>query len=129
MARRPRDTVIPSSTSAISTNSVITSAVKNSVIAPAATMAIDMDSSMVMRLAIRFSTASLKIGQPPINSPPAPMTLMPANGSHQRHHTAAAARATTTMRSISGIKVSCTPRQTTDPAVALLSACSARSGA
>ena len=77
-------------------------------------MAIVMDSSMVMRLAIRFSTASLKIGQPPINSPPAPMTLTPANGSHQRHHTAAAARATTTMRSIS---------------VALLSACSARSGA
>src|SRR5437868_14332237 len=49
IARRPRDTVIPSSTSAINTNRVITSAVKNSEMAAAAMMAMAMDSSMVMR--------------------------------------------------------------------------------
>ena len=50
---------MPSSTSATSTNSVMTSAVKNSEMAAAATMAIDMESSIVMRRARRFSNASL----------------------------------------------------------------------
>ena len=67
---------MPSRTSAISTNSVITSAVKNSEMAAAATIAIDMDSSMVIRFATRFSRASLKMGQPPTNKPATPITLM-----------------------------------------------------
>ena len=92
---------MPSSTSATSTNSVITSAVKNSEMAAAAMIAIDMDSSMVIRFATRFSRASLKMGQPPTNKPAAPITLMARKGSHKRHHTAAAATATSAMRSIS----------------------------
>ncbi len=93
---------MPSSTSAISTNSVITRAVKNSEIAAAAMMAIDMESSMVIRLARRFSSASLKMGQPPTPKPITPMTLMAANGSQTCHPTQAAATATRAIRSISG---------------------------
>ena len=57
MARRPRATVRCSSSSATSTNSVTTSAVKNSEIAAAATMAMVIDSSIVMRRASRFEAA------------------------------------------------------------------------
>ena len=57
----PRETVMPSSTSATSTKSAMTSAVKNSPIAAAATIAIVIDNSIVMRREIRFSNASLKI--------------------------------------------------------------------
>jgi hypothetical protein len=60
---------MPSSTSATSTNSVITRAVKNSPIAAAATIAMLMESSMVIRRATMFSAASLKIGQPPTITP------------------------------------------------------------
>ena len=67
IAFRPRPTVRPSSTSATSTNRVMTSAVKNSPMAAPATMAMVIDSSIVMRRLMMFSTASLKIGQPPIS--------------------------------------------------------------
>ena len=49
IALRPRPTVRPSRTSATRTKSVMTRAVKNSPIAAAATMAIVIDSSIVMR--------------------------------------------------------------------------------
>ena len=77
------------------------SAVKNSEMAAAATMAMDMESSIVIRLATRFSTASLKIGQQPIKRPPAPRMLTAENGSQSRNHTHTAAVATRTMRMIS----------------------------
>jgi hypothetical protein len=76
--------------------------VKNSEIAAAAIMAMDIESSMVMRFATRFSRASLKIGQPPMPKPARPKILTAAKGSHSRHHTAATATATRAMRSISG---------------------------
>jgi hypothetical protein len=53
-ARRPRETLMPSRTSATSTNSVMTRAVKNSPIAAAATIAMLMESSMVIRRATMF---------------------------------------------------------------------------
>ena len=62
MARRPRPTVIPSKISAISTNTVISSAVKNSPMTEAATSAIVMESSIVMRRLRRSAIASLKDG-------------------------------------------------------------------
>ena len=65
-----------SNTSATSTNKVMTSAVKNSPIAAAATIAIVIDSSMVMRRSTIFSKASLTIGQPPIANPRTPITLI-----------------------------------------------------
>jgi len=86
----------------MSTNSVMMSAVKNSEIAAAAMMAMDIESSIVMRLAKRFSSASLKIGQPPMRRPATPIRLMRGKGSHTRHQTAAAATATSAIRSISG---------------------------
>src|SRR4029077_1812745 len=98
MARRPRPTVIPSRISATSTKSVITSAVKNWPTTSAATRAMVIDSSMVIRRARRFSTASLKIGYPPISVAPRPMTLKAANGSQTRSQTAAAATATNATR-------------------------------
>ena len=51
MARRPRPTVSPSSTSAMRTNRTMTRAVKNSPMARAAARAMVMDSSIVMRRA------------------------------------------------------------------------------
>jgi len=68
----------------------------------AATMAIDIESSIVIRFAMRFSRASLKIGQPPASRPVTPMMLKVVNGSHTRHQTHPAAAATRAMRSISG---------------------------
>src|SRR6266436_4133836 len=76
---------MPSSTSATSTKSVMTRAVKNSPIAAAATIAMLMDSSMVIRRAAMFSAASLKIGQPPTVTPRTPRTLTLASGSHRRN--------------------------------------------
>ena len=64
-------------------------------------MAIVMDNSIVMRREIRFSNASLKIGQPPISRPTTPMTLTLLTGSQIRNHTAALAMATNAMRAIS----------------------------
>ncbi len=58
MARRPRATVSPSSTSAISTNSVMTRAVNTSPMAIAAPMARVMDSSIVIRRSRSASNAS-----------------------------------------------------------------------
>ena len=55
--------------SAIRTKTVISRAVKNSPIAEAATRAMVMDSSMVMRPFNRSANASLKIGNPPIRIP------------------------------------------------------------
>ena len=76
MARRPREPSALLKTSATSTKSVMMSAVKNSEIAAAATMAMVMESSIVIRRAARFSAASLKIGQPPITMPRMPSRLM-----------------------------------------------------
>ena len=45
------------------------SAVKKSEIAAAATIAMLMDNSIVIRRAATFSAASLKIGHPPIRTP------------------------------------------------------------
>ncbi|MGO8920134.1 MAG: hypothetical protein ACLQJR_29905 [Stellaceae bacterium] len=101
MALRPRETVMPSRTSATSTNKVMTKAVKNSPIAAAATIAMLMDSSMVIRRSTMFSNASLQIGQPPISRPATPITLTAATGSHTRNQTNAAASATKPMRSAS----------------------------
>src|SRR6266849_5470426 len=98
MARRPRPTVSPSRISATSTKSVITSAVKNWPTTSAATRAMVIDSYMVIRRARRFSTASLKIGYPPISVAPRPMTLRAATGSQTRSQTAAAAAATNATR-------------------------------
>ncbi len=58
IACRPRPTVSPSSISAASTNKVITSAVNVSRMASAATMAMAMESSIVMRRWTRLSYAS-----------------------------------------------------------------------
>src|SRR3546814_4219483 len=69
--------------------------------AAAATMAMDMESSIVIRLAATLSRASLKIGQPPIKSPATPITLTLGSGSQKRNHTAVAAKATKRIRSIS----------------------------
>ena len=69
MARLPRPTVMPSKISAISTNTVISSAVKNSPMAEAATSAMVIESSIVMRGCSRSATASLKMGYPPIRTP------------------------------------------------------------
>jgi hypothetical protein len=66
---RPRPTVIPSMISAINTKTVISRAVKNSPMAEAATSAMVMESSMVMRPFKRSPIASLKIGNPPIRIP------------------------------------------------------------
>ena len=62
MARLPRPTVIPSRISAINTNTVMSRAVKNSPMTEAATSAIVMESSMVMRRSSRSAIASLKMG-------------------------------------------------------------------
>lgn len=81
---------------------MITKAVKNWPMIAAAAMAIVIDSSIVMRRSTMFSKASLRIGQPPINSPATPMTLIAGNGSQRRNHTVAAAIATSPMRAASG---------------------------
>jgi hypothetical protein len=49
-------------------------------------MAMDIESSIVIRRASRFSNASLKIGQPPITRPTTPITpeSEPHSGSRQR---------------------------------------------
>ena len=91
IARRPRDTVIPSSTSATRTNNVMMRAVKNGEIPAAAMIAMLMDNSMVIRRAAAFSAASLKIGQPPIKTPSTPIRLTLGKGSHTWNQTAAAA--------------------------------------
>jgi hypothetical protein len=101
IALRPRPTVRPSSTSATRTNKVMTKAVKNSPMAAAATMAIVIDSSIVMRRSTILSKASFRIGQPPIRRPTTPMTLIAGNGSQTRNHTAAAAMATRAIRAAS----------------------------
>ena len=101
MAVRPRETVRFSNTSATSTKSVMTRAVKNWPMAAAATMAMTIESSMVIRRARIFSSASAKIGQPPITMPTSPMRLKAENGSQRRSPTATAARATKTMRTAS----------------------------
>ena len=106
IARRPRETVRCSSTSAISTNKVMISAVKNSEIAAAARTAIDIESSIVIRRAAMFSIASLKIGQPPIRTPAKPMRLIRGNGSHTRNHTAIAHSATRPIRRTSSQLIS-----------------------
>ena len=100
---------MPSRTSATSTNNVMTRAVKNSPIAAKATIAMLMESSMVIRRATMFSAASLKIGQPPTITPRTPITLTLASGSQRRNHTAAAARATNAMRAASGPAKACSP--------------------
>ena len=69
MAPLPRPTVMPSMISAMSTNTVISRAVKNSPIAEAATKAMVMDNSMVIRPLNRSANASLKMGNPPIRIP------------------------------------------------------------
>jgi hypothetical protein len=46
----------------------------------------------------RFSSASRKIGQPPMSAASRPIMLRRGNGSHTRHHTAAAASATRATR-------------------------------
>ena len=79
-------TVMPSSTSATRTNSVMTRAVKNSPIAAAATIAMVIDSSIVMRRARRFSNASLKMGQPPTSKPTMPIRLTARIGSQIEPH-------------------------------------------
>jgi hypothetical protein len=66
-----------SRTSAIRTKRVMISAVKKSEIAAAATIAIVIESSIVIRLARKFAAASLKIGQPPIRTPRIPITRGP----------------------------------------------------
>jgi hypothetical protein len=81
--------------------------VKNCEMAAAATMAMDIESSMVIRRASRFSSASLKIGQPPIARATIPITLAGRSGSQSRNHTAAAASATTAMRAASTQSNSC----------------------
>ena len=58
MARRPRPTVSASNSSATSTNSVMMSAVKISPIPSAATIAIAIESSIVIRRWTRSSNAS-----------------------------------------------------------------------
>src|SRR5579864_3616723 len=98
MARRPRSTVSPSRISATSTNSVITSAVKNSPMTRAAASAMVIESSIVILRAARFSAASLKIGYPPMSAAARPITLTEGNGSHTRNQTAAAATATRATR-------------------------------
>ena len=62
MARLPRPTVMPSRISAISTKTVMSRAVKNSPMAEAATSAMVMESSMVIRRSNRSAMASLKMG-------------------------------------------------------------------
>ena len=69
--------------------------------AAAATMAIVIDSSIVMRRSRRFSKASLRIGQPPIRRPSDADHADRGNGSQTRNQTAAAASATTAMRAAS----------------------------
>ena len=51
----------------------MTSAVKNSEIAAAATMAMVMESSMVMRRARAFFAASFTMGHPPMRRPNTPI--------------------------------------------------------
>lgn len=75
---------LASTTSATRTNKVMTSAVRNSPIAAAATMAIVIDSPMVMRRSTTFSKASLRIVLPPIRTPATPMMLTAGNGSQSR---------------------------------------------
>ncbi len=79
-----------SASTPFNTKSAMTRAVKNSEMAAAAIMAIDVDSSIIIRLANRFSTASLKIGQPPITRPATPMMLTGETGSESGNHTHAA---------------------------------------
>ena len=98
MARRPRPTVSPSSTSAARTNVVIINAVTNSPMASAASSAIVIDSSIVIRRSRMFSHASWKIGQPPIRVPSSPNTLRRGNGSQTRNQTAPATAAVPMMR-------------------------------
>ena len=78
------------------------SAVKNWPIAAAATMAIVMESSIVMRRSRTFSNASLRMGQQPTRRPAMPITLTAGNGSQSLNHTATAASATKAMRAASG---------------------------
>ena len=59
MARRPRSTVMCSSTSAMSTKRTMTTAVNASRMESAATSAIVIDSSIVIRRSRRAATASL----------------------------------------------------------------------
>ena len=80
---------------------MITSAVKNSPMASAATRAIVIESSMVIRRSRTFSHASWKIGQPPPIVPTKPITLTRANGSHTLNHTAMAATTTSPIRTSS----------------------------
>ena len=77
-------------------------AVKNSPIAAAATMAMVMESSIVMRRSRMFSKASLRMGQPPTTRPTTPITLTAENGSQDLNQTAPAASATNAMRVASG---------------------------
>ena len=98
---RPRETVMSSRTSATRTKRVMTSAVKNSPMPAAATMAMVMESSIVMRRARRFSKASFKIGQPPTTRAIAPIRLMARIGSQISNQTAAAAMTTKTIRAAS----------------------------
>ena len=98
MARRPRPTVSPSSTSAARTKAVMIKAVRNSPMTSAATRAMVMESSIVIRRSRMLCQASRKIGQPPPIVPIKPIRLTRGNGSQARSHTAAAAAATNAIR-------------------------------
>src|SRR5882757_1007721 len=77
------------------------SAVKYSEMAAAATIAMAIDSSIVIRFAAVLPAASLKIGHPPIRTPNAPTKLTLADGSHKWNQTAAALSATSPIRTAS----------------------------
>ncbi|MEP9370411.1 hypothetical protein [Xanthobacter sp. VNH20] len=66
-----------------------------------------MESSMVIRRAIRLRTASLKIGQEAKAKATRPTTLTEANGSYTLNQTAAAPSKATTIRTIAKLSNGC----------------------
>ena len=85
--------------SASSTKKTITTAGKNSPIDNAARSAIVIESSIVMRRARTFSTASRKIGNPPASVATSAMALAENPPRHDHAHTTAAATSAIRSRS------------------------------